>query len=164
MLVLIIGPFVVDQVTMAVHTTFFVSVPGIHHIPMGQHGTSFVGDIEEIAVAFLTLLVLERSVCIFPRFHVVILILEEVEHDIFHTVKGLGVKKIDGTLGGGKVTIHAIRHKALGVVGMGRGLPGVVRELDLMADGAKLRGGCADHGVVGDAEKWKSDEKATNDQ
>ena len=149
---------------MAVYTTFFVSFPGIHHIPVGQHGTSFIRDVEEITMAFLTLLVLERGISIFPSLYVIIFVLEEVDNDVFHTVKGLGVKKVDGTLGGGKVTIHAIRHKALGVVGMGRGLPGVVSELDLMADGAKLRGGRADHGVVGDAEKWESYEETTNDQ
>ena len=63
-------------------------------------------------------------------------------------------------MGRREMAVHTIRHKTLGVVHMGGGLPCVVSKLDLMASGTKLRGGSANHGVIGDAEKGKGDDDA----
>lgn len=55
------------------------------------------------------------------------------------------------------MAIHAVGDKSLCIVHMSGGLPGVVGKFDLVAGGTKLGGGCADHGVVGETEQWKSD-------
>ena len=48
---------VVNQVLMAVHTLLLVTWSGVDYRPMGQHRSTFVRNIEKVAVAFLTLFV-----------------------------------------------------------------------------------------------------------
>jgi len=84
--------------------------------------------------------------------------------DIFDAVHGFGIKEIKGVMGGRKMTVHAVCHKALGVVDMGRGFPGVVGELNFVAGGAELGRRRPDHGVVADTENRKADDDAKNDE
>ncbi len=58
------------------------------------------------------------------------------------------------------MAIHAIGHKALGVVNMGGGLPSVVGGLNLVAGCTKLGCRSSHHRIVADAEERKSDEDA----
>jgi len=62
------------------------------------------------------------------------------------------------------MAIHAVGHKSLLIVHMSGGLPGVVGKLNLMAGGTELGRGCADHGVVSEAEQWKSDNYTNDDE
>jgi len=55
------------------------------------------------------------------------------------------------------MAIHAVGHKALGIVDVGGGFPGIIGSLDFVAGRAKFRGGCANHGIITHAEQWKSD-------
>ena len=41
------------QVPMAVHATFFISGSWIQHIPVRQHGTALIRDMEKVAIVFL---------------------------------------------------------------------------------------------------------------
>ena len=115
-------------------------------------------------MAFLALVVLERTVGFLPLFLVIILFLKEVNQDVFGAMKGLGVEEINSVVGGGQMAVHAVGHKTLLIVHMGGGLPGVVGKLDLMAGSAKL--GCrgAHHGVVGQAEKRKGNDNAYDNE
>ena len=60
-------------------------------------------------------------------------ILCEVNKDVFDPVGCFGIEKLERILRCGQMTIHAISHKALCVVGMGRRFPGIVGELNLVA-------------------------------
>jgi hypothetical protein len=93
----------------------------------------------------------------------VVIFFDEMDQDVFDAVSGLGIEKIKGVMGGWEVTVHTVRHKPLGIVHVGGGLPCVVGETDLVAGGAKLRGGGADHGVIGDAEDREGQDKADAD-
>jgi len=148
---------------MTIHTSFFVSGTGIDHVPVCQHGTSFIRNVEKAAVTFLALFVFERCIGIFSGLPMIVIILGEMENNVFEAMKSLCIKEVDRTLGGRKVTVHAIRHESLGVIGMGRRFPGVESKLYFVAEGTKLGSGGTDHGVVRDTEKGKSDEKATDD-
>ena len=62
------------------------------------------------------------------------------------------------------MTIHAVGHKTLVNVHMTGGLPGVVGKLNLVAGGTKLGRCGADHGVIGEAEEWKSNDHSYGDE
>jgi hypothetical protein len=87
-----------------------------------------------------------------------------MEEDVFGAVPGFGIEKIEGVVRGGEVAVHTVRHETLFVVYVTGGLPGVVGKSYLMAGGAKLRCGGANHGVVGETEKWKCDDNADSDE
>jgi hypothetical protein len=104
---------------MTINTLLFVSSPGIDHVTVSQHGTAFIRDVEKIAMAFLALVVGKRGVRFLPLFVVIILFLEEVDENIFGTMKSLGIEELKGIMRGGKMAVHAVGHKALLVVHMG---------------------------------------------
>ena len=110
---------VVNKVSMAVHTSLFVTGPGIHNRPMGQHGPTFIRDIQEVAVTFLALLVLKGGISGFSGTLMIVGVPGKMNNDVFDPMDGLGVEKVDGIVGSGKMTIHTVGHKALGIVHMG---------------------------------------------
>jgi hypothetical protein len=67
-------------------------------------------------------------------------ILRKMDDNILNAVGGFGIKEIKGVMRGRQMTVHAIGHKALGIIYMGRSFPGVVGKPNFMAGGAKL--GC----------------------
>jgi len=103
-------------------------------------------------MALQALLVFKRSIGGFAVFGSIVFTLNEMNNDIFNTMKSFLVEKINGVVGGRQVAIHAIGHKALGVVHMGGGLPSVVGGLNLMATCTKLGRRGSHHRVVADAE------------
>jgi len=152
------GPVHMDQVPMAVHALFLISRPWVEHRPMGQHCTPLIRDIKNITVTFLTLTVLHGSVRPFTVDTPVIGFspLLEMDDNILEPVQRLGIEKIKGILGRGQVAVHAVRHKSLPVIDMGRGLPGIVCRLDFVTGSAELRCRRADHGVIHEAEERKT--------
>ena len=111
-------------------------------------------------MAFLALVVFKRGVGCSRLFVMIIFILKEMDDNVFDAVKGLGRKEIKRVVGRRQMAVHAVGHKTLGVIDVGGGLPGVVGKLDLMAGGTELGRCGADHGIVGEAEKRKSDDDA----
>ena len=103
-------------------------------------------------MAFLALVIPKRGIGILPLFLVVILALEKMDEDVLGTVKSLGIEKVKGVVRSRQMAIHAVGHKALFIVHVGGGLPGVVGKLNLVAAGTELGCGCAHHGVVGETE------------
>lgn len=101
-------------------------------------------------MAFLALVIPERSIGLLPLFTVIILALEKMDQDVLGAVKGFCIEKVKGVVRSRQMAIHAVGHKSLFVVHMSGGLPGVVGKLNLVAGGTKLGRGCADHGVVGE--------------
>ena len=106
------------EVLMAIHTSFLVTRPWIDDRFMGQHGATLFRDIKNITMAFLTLFVLKTGIGLLPILFVIIFIHDKMTNQVLKTMKGLGVKEFIGILRGGKVAIHAICHKTLGVIGM----------------------------------------------
>lgn len=138
---------------MAVHAFLLIAGSGIQNGPVSQHSPPFIRDVKDISVAFLALIVFKGGVSLLAIFFMIILIQnKEVHEHIFDAVCSFGIEEVKGVMGGGKMAIHTVCHESLGVICVGRGFPGVVGELNLMAHGAKLGGGGAHHGVVGDAE------------
>ena len=127
---------------------------------MGQHGSPLVRDVENIAVTLLTLFIFKRGIGGLARLFMVVFIHGEMDDDVFDAVGGLCIEKIEGIMGGGQMTVHAIRHKTLGIVHMGRCLPGIIGKLDLVAGGTEFGRGCAHHGVIGNTEYGKGNDEA----
>jgi len=78
-------------------------------------------------------------------------------NQVLGTVIGFGKKEIECLVRSRQVAVHAVGHESLGIVDMGGGSPGKHGRFDLMAQGTKIRGGGADHGIVGHAEHRESD-------
>jgi len=155
---------VVDQVFVTVHAFLLIAWPGIHYITVGQHGATFVRNVEEISMAFLALVILERGIGLLSLFFVIVLFLKEMNEYIFCTVPGLGIEKVKGIVRSRKMAVHAISHETLSVINVSGCFPGVVGKLDLMAGGTELRSGGADHGVIREAEKRKGDDDANDNE
>ena len=86
---------------MTIHAFLLVAGPSIDHVTVSQHSTAFVRDVENIAVALLALLVLERGVGFLPLFLVIILCLDEMDKYVFGSVEGLGIEEVEGVVWGG---------------------------------------------------------------
>jgi hypothetical protein len=84
--------------------------------------------------------------------------------NVFYAMNGLGIEKVEGVIGGWQVAVHAVSHKTLRIVGVGRGLPRVICKPELMADGTELRCGCADHSVVAKAKQRKGYNEAYSNE
>ncbi len=153
-----------NQVLMTIHASLLITRPGIDHVSVGQHGPTFVRDVEKIAMALLALVVLERGIGFLSIFFVIILFLEKVDSNVFGTVPGLGIEEVEGVMWGREMAVHTVGHKTLLIIYMRGGLPGIVGKLDLMADSTKLRCCRADHGVVGETEEWKGDDYPCNNE
>ena len=84
--------------------------------------------------------------------------------DVFNAMGGLGIKKVESVMGRGKMAIHTIGHKSLGIVYMGGGLPRVIGKLNFVARCAKLGCGGTHHSIVGNAKEGESDDNADNNE
>jgi hypothetical protein len=131
---------------------------------MSQHGPAFVGDVQDVPVAFLALLVFDGSVGYLAVFFPVVAFLREMYDNVFYPVEGLGVEEIDRISGSGEMTVHAVGHEALLVIHMRGRLPGIECGLNFVACRAEMGRRCARHCIIGDAENGKSDKKAKNDE
>jgi hypothetical protein len=141
-------PCIVDQIPVAIHASLLIAGSCIEHGPVGQHGPPLVGDIEDIPVALLTLIIPERGIGLLPVLLMVIVFLDEMDDDVLDAVSGLGIEEIKGIVGGREVAVHAVGNKPLCIVHMGGGLPGMIGKTNLVAGGAKLGCGGADHGII----------------
>ena len=108
-----------NQGTMAIHTFFFIARTGIEYRSMRQHCAAFVRYVEQIPMAFHTLIVFKRGIGGIAVFGSIIVTLNKMDKDIFDTMKGLLVEKIESVVRCGKVAIHAVSDKTLGIVDMG---------------------------------------------
>lgn len=87
-----------------------------------------------------------------------------MKHQVFNAMQGFLVKKVYGILGGRQVTIHAVRDKTLGIVHMSGSFPGVVGELNFVAQYAKLGGGGTNHCIIGHTENREGDENTDTNE
>jgi hypothetical protein len=145
---------------MAVHTSLLIARSGIDNGLVCKHGAPLIRNVENISMALLALLILKTVIGLLPVFFVIIFLDDKMKDQVLEAVQGLGKKEFIGILRGRKMAIHTISHKALGIIGMGRGLPGVVSKLNFMAGGAELRGRGSHHGVVTDTEEGKGNQNA----
>jgi len=117
-------------------------------------------------MTFQALIVLKGSVRVPTILFVVIFghVLCKMDNNVLNAMSSLGIKEIKSVMRGREMTIHAVGHKPLGIVHMGRSFPGIVSELNFMTGGAKL--GCRgpDHCIIGDTKNRKSDNNAQNNK
>lgn len=156
----------VHQIPVTVDAFLFVTRPGVNHRPVCQHGAPFIRNIHDVAVAFPALFVFKTRIGLLTLAGMVVKghVLGEMGEDVLDPVCCFGIKEIEGIMRGGKVTVHAIRHEPLGIVRVGGGLPGIVRELNLMAGRAELGCGSPDHRIIADAEDGKGDDDAPSEK
>ncbi|VTR67401.1 hypothetical protein DESC_600115 [Desulfosarcina cetonica] len=152
------------QVIVTVHTLARIARPRVEHRAMGQHGAATVRHGQEVAVAFLALGIVERRIGRLTVLLPVVIVDEEMHDHVLGTVHGLGEEEVEGFVWRGQVAVHAVGHKALGVVYVGGGTPGRHRRLNLVAGGAERRRGGSHHGVIGQAEQGKGNHDPDADQ
>ena len=104
---------------MAVHTLLLVTWSGVDYRPMGQHCSAFVRDKEKVAVAFLTLFVLKRSIGLIAILVMIVSLLGKMNDNVFNAMESLGVEEVQRIVGGRQVTVRAVGYKTLGIVDMG---------------------------------------------
>ena len=85
---------------MAIHAPFLIPGSGIYYRSVGEHGPTFIRDIQDIAMAFLALFIFKRGIGCEPVFLVVVFILGKMNNDVLDAVRCLGVEKIEGVLWG----------------------------------------------------------------
>lgn len=68
----------------------------------------------------------------------VVFFLGEVNDYVFYPMGGLSIKEVKGFVRSWEVAIHAVRHKALGIISMGRRLPAVIGKVDFVTSGTEL--------------------------
>jgi len=165
LLIMVLSAVHVDEVPVAVHALFFIAGFRVQHRSMGQHRPTAVGHVKQISMAFQALAVSNTLVGMFAAGCPIVAFApcKNMHHYIFHAMQSFGVKEIEGFMGRRQMAVHTVGHETLGVVDMGRSLPGIKSGLDFMAGSAEMRRRCADHGVIGEAEKRKSDEDAHQD-
>jgi len=120
--------------------------------------------VEDVPVAFLALGVLKGLIGVVPALFPVIGPVDKVDVDIFDSVEGLGIEKVERVLGGRQVAVHAVCGEPLGVVHMGGCLPAVVGRSDLVAGGTEPGSGGPYHGVIGQTEDGKSNDNTKGDK
>jgi len=161
--IVIDGPVVMDQVSVTMKAALLIAGSGVDYGAVGQHGSPLVGHMDNVEVAFQALVILNVRIGCLTIFLTVIFGEEEMLHKIFGPVIGLGIKEVKSVMGSRQVAIHAVRHKALGIVDMRGGSPGFVSRLNFVTTGAELRGGGAHHGVIGEAEEGKGHDNPKKD-
>jgi len=134
---------------VAIYTFFLITWSGINHVAVSQHGSTFVGNVQQVAVTFLALIILEGGVSYLTIFLVIVSALGKMDDDVLDAVPGFCIEKLEGVVRGREMAIHAVGHEALLIVHMTGGLPGVVGKLNFVAAGAELWCCGAHHGVVG---------------
>jgi hypothetical protein len=107
-----------DQVLVTIDAPLFITFPGVNYRPVGQHGPPLIGKVEDISMAFSALVVFKGGIGLLTVLLVIIFVLHEVHDNIFDTVCCFGIKKIESVVRGGKVAVHAVRDKTLGIVYM----------------------------------------------
>ena len=115
-------------------------------------------------MAFLALLILERGVGRLGGLVTIKAVLGKVNDNVLDTVEGLGIEKVERVLRSWEMAVHAVRHKTLPIIHMRRGLPGIVGKLDFVAPSTEFRCRCAHHAKVSNAEKWKGDDYASDNE
>jgi hypothetical protein len=88
------APFGMDQIVMAIDAFFFITRTGVNHRPVGQHGAALVGHVQQVAVAFLALVVVESGIGRFPGLLSVVFTLYEMNRHVFDAVVGFGKEKV----------------------------------------------------------------------
>ena len=131
---------------------------------MRQHGTPFIGNIQNVPMALLTLLVLKGCIRRLPILLPIIRLPREVNHDILDAMGRLGKKEIEGIMGSGEMAVHAVGDKALGIVDMGGHFPCLISRFNLVAGGAESGCRSPDHGIIGDAEQGEGDDDSDADE
>ena len=137
---------------MTIYAFLLITRPGIDHVTVSKHSTTFVWNVKKITMALLALVISKGGIGLLPLFFMVILALEKMDEDVLGTVKSFGIEKVKSVVGSRQMAIHAVGDKSLFIVHMRGGLPGVVGKLNLVAGGTKLGRGCAYHGVIGETE------------
>ena len=153
-----------NQILVTIHASFLIPRPGVNDRAVSQHSPPFIGKVENVAMTFFALFVLETGIGLLPGLFMVVFSPRKVDDDILDAMGRLGVKKIESIMGSGKMAVHAVRDETLGVIDMGGGLPGVIGKLDFVAGGTEPGGGGADHGKVGHAEQREGNNNADGDE
>lgn len=86
--------FIVNQIAMAIDTLFFIPRPWPDYGSVGQHRATFIGDIQQVAVALHALIIFRIGISFCAIFWAVIFIHRKVDDQIFNTVVGFGIEKI----------------------------------------------------------------------
>ena len=107
------------QISVTGDALFFVTGSGVYDGTVSQHGPPIVWHIQNIAVAFLALLVFERRIGRRSVFGMIVFPQNEMGGDILDAVKCLGEEEIGHILGRGKMAVHTVRDKSLPVVDVG---------------------------------------------
>ena len=89
-----------DQVFMAIHAPFLIPGSGIYYRSVGEHRPPFIRDIQDIAMAFLALLIFKRGIGCEPVLLVVVFVLGKMNNDVLDAVCRLGIKKVEGVVRG----------------------------------------------------------------
>lgn len=84
---------------MTIYAFLLITRPGIDNVTVSKHGATFVWNVKEITMAFLALIILERSVGFLSLFFMVIFALEKMDQNVLGTVKGFGIEEIKGVVG-----------------------------------------------------------------
>ena len=105
-----------NKVPVTVHALFFIALSCVEDFAVGQHCSPFIWYMEDIPVAFQTLVVFKRGIGLFTILFVIILILNKMYDYIFDPVGRLCIKEIKCVVGGRQMAVHTIRDKALGIV------------------------------------------------
>ena len=89
------------QIPVAVHASLFITRSCKNHRPVRQHGSSFVGHVENVTMTFLTLIVLKRKIGLLALQLMVVPshIFCEMNKDIFYSMSGFCIKKFKGVMG-----------------------------------------------------------------
>ena len=166
MFISIVLAFVVDKILVAIDTFLFITGSGVEYRPMGEHCPPLIRNMQNISMALLTLLVGKRRIGLLALVLMIVLghVLGKMNKNIFYTVKGFCIKKIECIVRRRKVTVHTVGDESLGIVHMGGCLPCIVSELNFMAGSTKLRRRCPNHGVVPDTEQRESDDDSHNNE
>ena len=74
------------KIPMTIDAFLFITGSSVNHRPVGQHRPSFIGNVKNITMAFLALVVLKGSVCLLTLQFMVVFrhILGEMNKDIFY--------------------------------------------------------------------------------
>lgn len=115
-------------------------------------------------MTLLALGVFKRRIGFHSVFRAIIFILGKMDNDVLDAMNRFSVEKVDHILGRGKMAVHTIGNKSMGVIEVGRGFPGVYGKADFMAGSAEFGCGSADHGKVGNTEQRKCDQNAEANQ
>ncbi len=101
---------------MAIHAFLFIPGSGINYRPVSKHGSAFIWYVKDVSVAFLALLISERSIGYLAVLLVIVRFAGKMYDDIFYSVGSFGVEKVPGVVRSRKVTVHTVCHETLGVI------------------------------------------------